>query len=1051
MADVRAVAYGRAATEALRAAIGAAQDGDRLAPVTVVVSSNSAGLSARRTLAERAGLANVGFVTPFALAERLGRPRAVAAGLLPLTEPVLVAAIRVELRAAPGFFTSVADHPATEAALARRYAELTRARPETLERIRRHGSTRAQELVRLFDRVRARLAGHVDEERLVTHALAAVAAGDPTVAALGSVVVHLPQPLPPALHDLVGVLTQARPAAWVVGITGDRAADAPVVAACARWGVTVAAATEDAGTEPLTTGTEMISASDVDEEIRAVTRRLVQLAGAGVRMDRTAIVFPGVEPYARTVDAVLTAAGLAHNGPGIRRLADSVAGRTLTRLVGMVESRFARDDVIALLASAPVRGADGRAVPVERWDLVSRRAGVVDGDDWDQRLDRYATDMHERDRARAAEEGRPFPGGDEPRPGSVARSARDLAAFVAQLRERLAALAVARGWRVRAEEAGRALTDLLGGPSARRRWPEEEQEAFDAVLGALDRLAELELVEAAPHPGAFGRAVESELAATSGRTGRFGEGILCVPIGAAVGLDLDAIAVVGLAEGQLPVVRREDALLGETDRQLAVDAELAVRESALADQRRAYLAALAAGADHRILSSPRGDLRTGRERLPSRFLLETASALTGRRVFGSELGQLSATDGLDAVSSFAAGITRCDDAATAAERELGVVARFVTAGGDAAAFPTVASTSVATGIDATRGRESAALTRWDGNVGRVRGQVRSPATGDVVSPTRLQDWASCPFRYFLANVLRVEVEETPERLLELSALERGTLVHGVLERFVAEELARPESERTPVGQPWPADASRRILAIMDACAAETEAKGLTGKATLWALHREDIAADLLRFLAEDSRRRVDHGVVPESVEIPFGMDGVEPVSVTLPDGRPVAFRGRADRVDVRADGTRVVVDYKTGRANEYDVAYEHDPVKGGARLQLPVYAEAARQRLGATDVEAAYWFVSDKGGFEYERFVLDDESEARFRDVVGHIVDGIDAGSFPAAPGEFDAYFGSHANCRYCKYDDVCPVDREAQQDAKLGAPELADFRALFPDEDEAT
>ena len=55
-----------------------------------------------------------------------------AAGLTPITEPVLVAAIRVELRADAGFFGPVAEHAATESALARRYAELSRARPATL-------------------------------------------------------------------------------------------------------------------------------------------------------------------------------------------------------------------------------------------------------------------------------------------------------------------------------------------------------------------------------------------------------------------------------------------------------------------------------------------------------------------------------------------------------------------------------------------------------------------------------------------------------------------------------------------------------------------------------------------------------------------------------------------------------------------------------------------------------------------------------------------------------------------------------------------------------
>ena len=97
----------------------------------------------------------------------------------------------------------------------------------------------------------------------------------------------------------------------------------------------------------------------------------------------------------------------------------------------------------------------------------------------------------------------------------------------------------------------------------------------------------------------------------------------------------------------------------------------------------------------------------------------------------------------------------------------------------------VAATPVATGIDAHAcAARPRALTRWDGNVAAVRDRVRSPATGDAVSATRLQQWAECPFRYLLANVLRVPVEDQPERLLELSPLERGTLVHEVLERFV---------------------------------------------------------------------------------------------------------------------------------------------------------------------------------------------------------------------------------------------------------------------------
>jgi hypothetical protein len=451
-----------------------------------------------------------------------------------------------------------------------------------------------------------------------------------------------------------------------------------------------------------------------------------------------------------------------------------------------------------------------------------------------------------------------------------------------------------------------------------------------------------------------------------------------------------------------------------------------------------------------VLSFARGDLRSARERLASRYLLETASVLTGERVYASEFDDLGAAACVDAVPSFAAAMTRVADAASVTERDVGAVSAYVDAGGDVALHPLVAGSAVAAGIDAVRGRASAALTRWDGNVGSVTNQVRSPATGEVVSATRLETWSTCPFRYFLTHVLSVPVEEEPERLLELSPRERGTLVHAVLERFMDEELARPEADRVPAGESWPRSAVRRMQEIVAELMAETEAKGLTGKAVLWELHREEIESDVVQFLLWDSLYRERQGVVPESVEFPFGFEDAPPVEITVPSGAIVKFRGRADRIDRRPDGTRVVLDYKTGKQPSAPAGLAGDPVWGGARLQLPLYAEAARQRLGVDSVESAYWYISERGGFKRDEVLLDETTADRFRTVVGQIVDGIDRGIFPAVPGEPDWFSGTDANCAYCDFDDLCPAQRGAQSAAKESAPELEFLRALQPPEVEA-
>ena len=107
--SVDLVGYGRPATEALaRRIVEAKAGGHPLDPVTVVVPSNTAGLSARRLLATgdpvgglaAVNLANVSFVTPFRLAELFGA--AAMGDRKPLTNPVLAAAVRSVLSTAPG-------------------------------------------------------------------------------------------------------------------------------------------------------------------------------------------------------------------------------------------------------------------------------------------------------------------------------------------------------------------------------------------------------------------------------------------------------------------------------------------------------------------------------------------------------------------------------------------------------------------------------------------------------------------------------------------------------------------------------------------------------------------------------------------------------------------------------------------------------------------------------------------------------------------------------------------------------------------------------------
>jgi ATP-dependent helicase/nuclease subunit B len=315
-----------------------------------------------------------------------------------------------------------------------------------------------------------------------------------------------------------------------------------------------------------------------------------------------------------------------------------------------------------------------------------------------------------------------------------------------------------------------------------------------------------------------------------------------------------------------------------------------------------------------------------------------------------------------------------------------------------------------------------------------------------VSASRLETWAKCPLRYYLGQVLKLGDRDDPERTTELSAMDRGSLVHTVLEIFIQEAIDRPGGPPAP-NEAW-TDADRhRIRGIAAEVFAQYHAEGRTGRALTWQRTRADLLADLDTFLTADDAHRAANGVRPAHTEMPFGVKGEPPLSIELDDGRVLTFRGFADRVDVADDGRAVVLDYKTG-GGKYGTLDE-DPVQEGTTLQLGIYAEAAKDRLGADEVDTHYWMTSAKGGFVKHGYEWDDDRRERFLGVVEAVVDGIEGGVFPGRSGPFNSFWGSHESCGFCDFDRICPRDRDEHELAKADAPELSLLERLLPPEPE--
>jgi hypothetical protein len=316
-----------------------------------------------------------------------------------------------------------------------------------------------------------------------------------------------------------------------------------------------------------------------------------------------------------------------------------------------------------------------------------------------------------------------------------------------------------------------------------------------------------------------------------------------------------------------------------------------------------------------------------------------------------------------------------------------------------------------------------------------------PDGDEAISPTALEQWATCPFRYLLGRVLRVREVERPEATDRIGPLDRGSLVHAVLAEFL--DSVEP---RTSPDQPWDDDERALLLAIGERCCNDAESEGLTGRPLLWKLDRRRILRELESFLQTDEEIRAALGIVPrpEARELAFGFggDSGEPATVTLADGRTVRFHGVIDRVDQGPSGSPIVVfDYKTGRVD--------DPTEGlerGDKLQLPIYALAMAGGYPAAEVRSYYWSTRELGTKALAGITLDDATRDRLDDKVSTIVDGIGAGVFPAFPDkprQDGRGRDTWVNCCYCAFDRVCAPARDDDWTRKRDDPVVERFREL--------
>jgi hypothetical protein len=712
--------------------------------------------------------------------------------------------------------------------------------------------------------------------------------------------------------------------------------------------------------------------------------------------------------------------------------------------LSLPERRFAREAILEWLSDRPPTGPDDAdplpPMPVSTWDRLARQAQVLEGPgQWIERFEALARALHgseTRASLAGADEDEPAP------PPADTTSARAIAAAIGRLSADTRPPDDGSTWDAFVDWAVDLRRRYLPGNPA---WPATERAASDDLDAALESLRDASAFEPGTTARTFRSALASILASRRLSEGEPGRGVVVGPVGAVTGAAFARVYVLGVAEGAFPSRPPADPLVAATGGDDPLSRQERVREV----ERRGFLAALAAADGGRVtLSYARSD-GAARATYPSRWLLDLMARHEGRPTYASDLPALLAAGRpwLTRVASAQDGVARVGAgelrAADLSDLRLAGVVAWRARHRDLARQPLALRSDLPLGaaLRAARDRRSRAFTAFDGNLSELAGRsalmVRAFETGQA-SATSIERWATCHFQYLLQDILRVQATRRPEDGWTISALDRGVVMHRILERFFAELY---EAGRLRNGDRLETTDHERLEAIAAEELAELERQGATGHQLAWENARTAILVDLHELLEKDQAWRDADPLFPVRFEQRFGVPD-DPkswpaVTLALADGRTLTFSGVIDRLDVSAGSSprrALIVDYKTGGAGAY-ADLQDDPLGAGRHIQLAVYTRALIDRLDGQepwDVRAEYRFITARGGFKQIAVEAGPALDQRLQQVLQWVADGVGAGAFLPVPGERDR--GSFKQCGTCAYDRVCSPTRDETWERKHGA-----------------
>ncbi|GAA1347709.1 hypothetical protein JOE65_001055 [Arthrobacter roseus] len=540
-----------------------AQANNPLAPVTVMVPSHASGLDVTRylgrTLNDGEGSAAVHAYTLHDLATELIAAHPAMRGRSPLPPTIRLGAISKALTEQPGIFAPVADQPATARAIARTAVVLDSVQPYPTTN---HPETTQQ----------AEALPQLTQEVLRLHRAAADALHTIWYTQHEAFTIAAEKLQEPAVQKRLGTVigfmlgTELQPDALMFRNSLD---------AAGMKHITAAGTIDDA--------TTVITASDADDETRAVARLVVEQLDAGTPGHRIGVFYSVAQPYNALLVQRLTEAGVTFVGPAPRTLTDSPFARGLLQFLALDTADPDKRTILNILAEGT---------------LVWR----------DHELPGSATCERLHSNPPSDEENDDGPTHTGATPTRSTRDRENFAlfnAFLTALTNQIKHVQAAQSW----ADVSTSLTTLINefmGPRSAQELPERAN-ARETLTQLSSDLSKLDGIGPLPRPALIRSTLEDAIASKGGWAGKVGAGVVVGSYADAVGRDLDVVYLMGAAEGRAPTRISEDPLLPDAIR-ASLNGNLPTVEQRAQAKKEQFFAALASGTK-RTITSPRGDLR----------------------------------------------------------------------------------------------------------------------------------------------------------------------------------------------------------------------------------------------------------------------------------------------------------------------------------------------------------------------------------------------------------------------------------------------------------